>query len=158
MSTNFHPDLFFQEWQPLLPVLHRQTFLRLYGQFLSEPDAQSLQGNKVAVAQLFLIFEIAAHSSSSKAKPNTASYEFQWRKALSSAGSTPSLAVLQCHVLAQLCYLLKADYSHLLRHRGYAVSLCHQLGLHQGHRVHSLTPFEVESRKKVFWCQYILDR
>lgn len=142
----------------MLPILHRQTFLRLYGQFLAEPDARSLGGNKLAVAQLFLIFEIAAHSSSSKARPNTASYELQWRKALSSASSTPSLAVLQCHVLAQLCYLLKADYHHLLRHRGYAVSLCHQLGLHQGHRVHSFSPFEAESRKKVFWCQYVLDK
>lgn len=151
-------DLFFQEWQPLLPILHRQTFLRFYEQFLSEPDARSLQNNKLAIAQLFLIFEVAAHSSSSKARPNTTAYELQWRKALSSAASTPSIATLQCHILAQLCYLLKADYPHLLRHRAYAVSICHQLGLHQGHKSYSLPPFEVETRKKVFWCQYVLDR
>lgn len=151
-------NLFFQEWQPLLPVLHRQTFLRLYEQFLADPEAHSLQANKLAVAQLFLIFEIAAHSSSSKARPNTAGYEQHWRKALSSASSTPSLMALQCHVLAQLCYLLKADHSHLLRHRAYAVNICQQLGLHQSHKSHLLSTFEVESRKKVFWCQYVLDK
>jgi len=141
-----------------MPILHRQTFLRVYEQFLSEPDARSLQGNKLAIAQLFLVFEIAAYSSSSKARPNTTAYELQWRKALSGASSVPSLATLQCHVLAQLCYLLKADYTHLLRHRAYAVSICHQLGLHQGHKLNSLPPFEAESRKKVFWCQYALDK
>lgn len=151
-------NLFFQEWQPLLPILHRQTFLRLYEQFLADPDAQALQGNKLAVAQLFLIFEIAAHSSSSKARPNTAIYEQHWRKALSSASSVPSLTTLQCHVLAQLCYLLKADHPHLLRHRAYAVNICQQLGLHQSHKSHSLSTFEAESRKKVFWCQYALDK
>lgn len=151
-------NLFFQEWQPLLPILHRQTFLRLYEQFLADPDAQALQGNKLAVAQLFLIFEIAAHSSSSKARPNTASYEQHWRKALSSVSSAPSLTTLQCHVLAQLCYLLKADHPHLLRHRAYAVNICQQLGLHQSHKTHSLSAFEAESRKKVFWCQYALDK
>ncbi|KAK5086583.1 DNA-binding transcription factor cat8 [Lithohypha guttulata] len=151
-------NLFFQEWQPLMPILHRQTFLRLYEQYLASPDALSLQGSKLAVAQLFLIFEIAAHSSSSKARPNTTAYELQWRKALSATSSIPSLAVLQCHILAQLCYLLKADYPHLLRHRGYAVSICHQLGLHQGHKISALPTFEAELRKRAFWCQYVLDK
>lgn len=151
-------NLFFQEWQPLLPVLHRQTFLRLYEQFLAEPGARSLQGNKLAIAQLFLIFEIAAHSCSSKARPNTTAYELQWRKALSATSSAPTLAILQCHVLAQLAYLLKADYPHLLRHRATAVSICHQLGLHQGHKFFPLPPFEAETRKRVFWCQYVIDK
>lgn len=156
-ANHFPSDLFFQEWQSLLPVLHRQTFLRLYERFLSDPDAQSLQGNTLAIAQLFLIFEIAAYSSSSKARPNTAAYEVQWRKALSSA-SAPSIDTLQCHVLAQLCYLLKSDYPHLLQHRACAVNICHQLGLHQGHKTHALSPFEAETRKRVFWCQYALDK
>lgn len=142
----------------MLPVLHRHTFLKLYEQFLLDSDSQIFSRNKVAIAQLFLIFEIAAYSSSSKAKPNTTAYELQWRKALSSASSAPSLATLQCHVLAQLCYLLKADYPHLLRHRAYAISMCHQLGMHQNHTSQSLPPFESETRKKVFWCQYVLDK
>lgn len=150
-------NLFFQEWQPLLPILHRHTFLRLYEQFLAAPEGLSQQSGKLATAQLFLIFQIAAYSASSKARPNTNAYELQWRKALSSTSSQPSLAVLQCHILAQLCYLLKADHPHLLRHRGYAVSMCHQLGLHQGHKVSGST-LEAECRKRVFWCQYTLDK
>lgn len=142
----------------MLPILHRQTFLRLYEQFLSESDAKLLQNNKIGVAQLFLIFEIAAHSCSSKARPNTTAYELQWRKTLSTTSSAPSIALLQCHVLAQLAYLMKADYSHLLRHRATAISICQQLGLHQGHKYLTLSALETETRKRVFWCQYVLDK
>lgn len=52
-----------QEWAPLLPVLHRPSFLRIYEEYLSNPEAGHWHSNKQAVAQLFLIFEIAALSS-----------------------------------------------------------------------------------------------
>lgn len=156
--TNRSLDLYFQEWQPLLPILHRPTFLRVYEQYLSDPDGNLWQNNRHNVAQLFLIFEIAAHSASSKARPNTTSYELQWRKALSSVSSVPSVATIQCHILAQLIYLLKADYAHLLRHRAYSVSMVHQMFFHQGHKCHSLPTFDAESSKKLLWCQYVLDK
>lgn len=156
--TNKGLDLYFQEWQPLLPTLHRPTFLRVYEQYLADPDAYLLQTNRHGIAQLFLIFEIAAHSASSKARPNTTAYELQWRKALSSVSSVPSVATIQCHILAQLVYLLKADYPHLLRHRAYSVSMIHQMSFHQGHKCHSLPVFEAETGKKLFWCQYVLDK
>ncbi|KIX05432.1 uncharacterized protein Z518_06304 [Rhinocladiella mackenziei CBS 650.93] len=151
-------NLFFQEWQPLLPVLHRPTFLRVYEQYLANPENGNWQSNKQALAQLFLIFEIAALSSLTTPKKSTPSFESQWRKALYSTSSSASLSTLQCHVLAQICYLLRADYTHLTRHRGIAVTMCHELGLHQGHKYHSLSPLEAETRKKVFWCQYVLDK
>lgn len=72
--------------------------------------------------------------------------------------STPSLATLQCHILAQLVYLLKSDQKHFLRHRASAVTLCHQLGLHLTQEHLSLGVFEREMRKRVFWTQYIIDR
>jgi hypothetical protein len=52
-----------QEWAPLLPVLHRPSFLRIYEEYLADPEAGHWHSNKLAVAQLFLIFEIAALSS-----------------------------------------------------------------------------------------------
>jgi len=141
-----------------MPILHRPTFLRVYEQYISNPEEGSWRSNKHAVAQLFLIFEIAALSSMTQSHKSMPSYEGQWRKALYSTSSGASLPTLQCHVLAQLCYLLRADYTRLSRHRGVAVGMCHELGLHQGHKYHTLPPFEAETRKKVFWCQYVLDK
>lgn len=53
-------NIFFQEWAPLFPVLHRPSFLRLYTQYASDPEALS---DSQAVAQLNLVFGIAAVSA-----------------------------------------------------------------------------------------------
>ena len=156
--TNIILDLFFQEWQPLLPILHRPTFLRVYEQYLAGPDAGNWQANKQAIAQLFLIFEIASLSSGHQAKNNASTYEHQWRRALYSTSSTSNTSTIQCQILVQLCYLLRGDYTHLARHRAISVGMCHELGLHQGHRYHNLQTFEVETRRRIFWCQYVLDK
>jgi hypothetical protein len=138
--------------------LHRPSFLRVYEDYLDDPEAGQWHSNKQALAQLFLIFEISALSSASRIKQTTTPYEAQWRKALQSISSTASISTIQCHVLAQLYYLLKADYSHLTRHRAISVAMCHQLGLHQGHKYRGLPVLESETRKKVFWSQYVLDK
>jgi len=151
-------NLFFQEWQPLLPVLHRPTFLRVYEQYLAGPDAGNWQSNKQAIAQLFLIFEISALSCGHQLKTSCPTYENQWRKAMYSSPMTPTTATIQSHVLAQLCYLLRGDYTQLSRHRGIAVGMCHELGLHQAHKYHTLGVFDAEVHRKVFWCQYVLDK
>lgn len=52
-----------QEWAPLLPILHRPSFLRTYEDYLADPDAEHWHSHQQVVAQLFLIFEIAALSS-----------------------------------------------------------------------------------------------
>lgn len=151
-------NLYFQEWQPLFPVLHRPSFLRIYENYLAGPDAGNWHSNKQAIAQLFLIFEIAALSSGHQLKSACPTYENQWRKALYATSTAPSVASIQSHVLAQLCYLLRGDYAQLLRHRGIAIAMCHQLGLHQGHKYHAYGVFDAEVRRKVFWCQYTLDK
>ena len=150
-------DLFFQEWQPLLPVLHRPSFLRVYEDYLADPEASHWHSNKQAVAQLFLIFDISALSCE-RIKQNSTTYEAQWRKALQSTSSTASLATIQCHVLAQIYYLLKADYPRLTQHRAIAVAMCHQMRLHQAHSYRGVDTLESETRKKVFWSQYVLDK
>jgi hypothetical protein len=52
--------------------------------------------------------------------------------------------------------MTKADYRSLLRYRALAVDLCHQLRLNQD--IAPSNPLEGETCKKVFWCQYVLDR
>jgi len=53
-------NIFFQEWAPLFPILHRPTFLSLYEQYVTNPE--TLTDNK-SIAQLNLVFGIAALSS-----------------------------------------------------------------------------------------------
>lgn len=53
-------NIFFQEWAPLFPVLHRPTFLTLYEQYVADPEAVS---DRKSLAMLNLVFGIAALSS-----------------------------------------------------------------------------------------------
>lgn len=54
-------NIFFQEWAPLYPVVHRPTILKAYDRYLTDPE--SLQANLPVITQLNLIFGIAALSS-----------------------------------------------------------------------------------------------
>jgi hypothetical protein len=54
--------------------------------------------------------------------------------------------------------MARRDYKSLSRYRGLAVCLCHQLGLHQNQKRFTLDTLNGETRKRVFWCQYVLDR
>jgi hypothetical protein len=55
-------NIFFQEWAPLYPVVHRPTILKAYGEYLNNSDSLNLDVH--VMAQLNLIFGIAALSSS----------------------------------------------------------------------------------------------
>lgn len=52
-------NIFFQEWAPLFPVLHRPTFLNLYDKYMKNPEEMDHH----SVAQLNLVFGIAALSA-----------------------------------------------------------------------------------------------
>lgn len=54
-------NIFFQEWAPLYPVVHRPTVLKTYEQYLS--NLESFQANSHEMAQLNLIFGIAGLAS-----------------------------------------------------------------------------------------------
>ena len=51
--------IFFQEWAPLFPVIHRPTFLALYEEYTSCPESMT---DKTKLAQLNLVFGLAASS------------------------------------------------------------------------------------------------
>jgi hypothetical protein len=59
-------NIFFQEWAPLFPVLHRPSFLALYEQYVASPDTMV---DKKSIAKLNLVFGIAALSSDVSATP-----------------------------------------------------------------------------------------
>ena len=53
-------NIFFQEWAPLFPVLHRPTILEIYAEYVANPESME---DKHSIAQLNLIFGIAALSA-----------------------------------------------------------------------------------------------
>ena len=72
-------NVYFQEWAPLFPVLHKPAFLRLYEEFMSNPD-QVTDPHKLA--QLYLVFGIAGLSSELSDRQQIAVCENQWRSSL----------------------------------------------------------------------------
>ncbi|KAL9577343.1 MAG: hypothetical protein Q9212_006420 [Teloschistes hypoglaucus] len=146
-------NIFFQEWAPLFPVLHRPTFLELYTEYVADPE--SLE-NPHSIAQLNLVFGIAALSAEWN-KQNAENFERQWRDAIEYILAENNLATLQCLVLAVIYCIAKADYNKLLHYKGMAVSLSHRLGLHQSQKRFSLGALTSETRKKLFWTLYTLD-
>ncbi|KAL2821265.1 fungal-specific transcription factor domain-containing protein [Aspergillus cavernicola] len=149
-------NIFFQEWAPLYPVVHRPTILKAYEHYLS--NSESFQGNKHDVVQLNLIFGVAALSATSRTNQDPSLFEENWSPILESLSGEISIPTLQCYVLAQMYCMTRGDYSSVVRYRSLAVGLCHQLRLYQTQKRFSSNPLLAETRKKVFWCQYVLDR
>ncbi|KAL8638815.1 MAG: hypothetical protein Q9226_008956, partial [Calogaya cf. arnoldii] len=154
-------NIFFQEWAPLFPILHRPTFLNVYTQYVADPEACN---NQHSIAQLNLVFCISAQCIDVRGltlltgnKPHVESFERQWRDALEATLPENILPTLQCLVLAQLTCILKADYTSLLQYRGVAINLAHRLGLHQSQEEFSFDSLVSETRKKVFWTLYTVD-
>lgn len=87
-----------------------------------------------------------------------ASFEVQWQAALASLLSDHTIAALQCLVLAQLYCIQRGDYAKLSTYKGLAVSLSSRLGLHQSQKRFALGTLTCETRKKVFWTLYTIDR
>ncbi|CAI6332646.1 unnamed protein product [Periconia digitata] len=147
-------NIFFQEWAPLFPVLHRPTFLSLYETYVAAPESVV---DRKSIAKLNLVFGIAALSSDPRYGQDVESFETQWQCALESFLMDNDVATLQCLVLAQIFCLIKADYSRLLKYKGLAIGLSQRLGLHQSQKRFALGALTSETRKKVFWSLFTLD-
>ncbi|KAF1815538.1 hypothetical protein P152DRAFT_479458, partial [Eremomyces bilateralis CBS 781.70] len=145
-------NIFFQEWAPLFPILHRPTFLSVYERFVagSEEDL-----DEKSIAQLYLVFAIAALASENDL--DLSSFEKQWQDSLESFIMDNDMATLQCLSLAQIYCLQTSDQSRLFKYKGLSVSLAQRLGLHQSQKRFALGALSSETRKKVFWTIYTLD-
>lgn len=60
MVSDHMVNIFFQEWAPLFPVVHRPTVLKGYTDYVNDPASIK---DKHSIAQLNLIFGIAALSA-----------------------------------------------------------------------------------------------
>ncbi|KAK0951547.1 DNA-binding transcription factor cat8 [Friedmanniomyces endolithicus] len=147
-------NIFFQEWAPLFPVLHRPTFLDLYEKYVADPEAVT---DKTAVAQLNLVFGIATLSSGTRTSVDLESFEVQLRAAIDAILSENTMGTLQALILAQIFCVHQGDYTRLLSYKGLSMTLSARLGLHQSQKRFALGTLTCETRKKVFWTLYTVD-
>ena len=147
-------NIFFQEWAPLFPVLHRPTFLHLYEEYVSNPEDVT---DAHKLAQLHLVFSIAGISSNIPEQQAIAGCDHQWRSSLESIIMENSIPTLQCLVLALIHCILTSDYIRLQHYKGITTSLVLRLGLHQSQKRFSFGALTTETRKRVFWTFYTID-
>lgn len=147
-------NVYFQEWAPLFPILHKPTFLRIYEDFVADPEKIK---NPYKIAQLYLVFSLAGLSASSPDLQQLATCEKRWTEALEPMLLENTMSTLQCVTLALLYFTLTADYRRLQHYKSIAVGLSQRLGLHQSQKRFSFGALTLETRKKVFWTLYTLD-
>ncbi|AEO56059.1 hypothetical protein MYCTH_2300537 [Thermothelomyces thermophilus ATCC 42464] len=147
-------NVYFQEWAPLFPVLHKPTFLRVYEEFVADPEKIR---NNHKLTQLYLVFGIAALSSEQQDLQQIAACEQQWQRSLEAILMDNTMMTLQCLLLALIYCAIRADYKRLQHYKGIAVGLSLRLGLHQSQKRFSFGVLTIETRKKVFWTLYTLD-
>lgn len=148
-------NIFFQEWAPLFPVLHRPTFLTLYEKYVSDSESVS---DKAEIAQLNLVFGIASLSTGARQSDELESFESQWRAALDTILSENTMGTLQALVLAQIYCVQQGDLTRLLTYKGLSTTLSARLGLHQSQKRFDMSVLARETRKKLFWTIYTVDR
>ena len=147
-------NVFFQEWAPLFPVLHRPTFLGLYERYTTDSDSVT---DKAEIALLNLVFGIASMSRGTRVSEELETFEVQWKAAIDSILKDNSMATLQALLLAQIFCVQKGDLTSLLTYKGLSTTLSARLGLHQSQKRFTLGTLTAETRKKVFWTLYTVD-
>jgi hypothetical protein len=64
---------------------------------------------------------------------------------------------VQCLALATLYFMMKSEWTSMLRYKGQAIALAQRLGLHQSQKRFSLDALTVETRRRVLWTLFTLD-
>jgi hypothetical protein len=88
----------------------------------------------------------------------TQKFDAQWQAPLESFSTDESLATVQCVSLALLYYMIKGGRSEVVKYRGHAVGLSQRLGLALPQGYFKFDVLTGETRKRVFWSLYTLDR
>ena len=147
-------NVFFQEWAPLFPILHRPSFLGLYEKYVTDPNSVT---DRAELAQLNLVFGIAALSSGARSSEDLETFEIQWKAATDAILKDNSMACLQALLLAQIFCIQQGDLRSLLTYKGLSTTLSARLGLHHSQKRFALGTLTCETRKKVFWSLYTVD-
>jgi hypothetical protein len=161
-------EAYFSRCHFLMPVLDKPTFLRQYNTIMDNTKDQALVRSEAAfLCVLFAVFACAAHlvqdsrlttgERSDDGGMGMVYYERALILQYISHANT-QIAHVQCFILMSsfLCSINCLPQAWILI--GQAVRTGQDLGLHRSPRRLLITPIEKETRRKVWWGVYTLDR
>ncbi|KIW73681.1 hypothetical protein PV04_01779 [Phialophora macrospora] len=165
-------DAYFQHTHITFPLLHRPTFLAAVEQIYSNPTYYSTNSFDAFVFDMVLAIGSANFNRFEESTAGTANHYSRAQKKLHELLNMRGLVPLQTILLLSQHGIFSnlRDTSGSIWHLiGIAARICVELGLHlEPKRVERQTgrpavrtspiTFEVEMRKRTFWCFYNLDR
>ncbi|PVG01042.1 hypothetical protein CPB86DRAFT_805498 [Serendipita vermifera] len=157
-------EAYFERFHFLLPVLDKPLFLARYNTLMDERGSGEQPG---FVAVVFAVFAVAARflddpriKSKNYMDPRSTAMIFYERAMMLYIidHTRTQMAHVQCFALLStfLASLNRLPQAWLLV--GQAVRTAQDLGLHRSPKPLKLTKVEKETRRKVWWCVYGLDR
>lgn len=146
-------NIFFQEWAPLFPILHRPTFLALYGRYVADSTSVT---DSAELACLNLVFAIAV-ASCGIAQEETSSFDFQWRCQVEIASPLCTIGTLQSVLLAQIRCLQSHDLLQLKAFATVSAALVRDLQLQATQPSFDQGVLSNEMRRRLFWTHYTVD-
>ena len=182
LSSDHLVTAFFQQYHSLFPILHWPSFLKQYEKLISCSEISTAPSkilSKHSLAQLYLIFAIAARNSEvvlfthfstvqyfrseltgfqMHNKTEVESFDIHWQWCIDAILLDSSLETVQCLVLAQLYCFVSSDYERLAQYKSLCVGIVLRLGLHRAQKDFTNNALLAELDKRVFWCVYCLDR
>ncbi|KAF8467321.1 fungal-specific transcription factor domain-containing protein [Kalaharituber pfeilii] len=160
LSSDHLVTSFFQEYHPLFPIIHRPSFLKQYEKLISCCETSTAPNDilpNYSLAQLYLVFAIAARNSEVHDAQEVELFDLQWRQALNSLLLDTSIEAVQCLVLAQLYCFTLGDYHRLAQYKALCVGMALRIGLNRMQKDSNSNAIVKELRKRAFWCVYCLD-
>jgi hypothetical protein len=169
LSSQFPPDTVdilcraIDLWTPIYPVVHKQSTLDAYNQFiLGNLGADGTE--YVVVYQLLILLALGTLGEDRSCPRNhhhflctSEKYYLLSEALLDRVLVQPCLQASQGLVLVQIYLQLSSRYSLASHLGGVATRLAQTLGLHRHSQRFKFDPLETELRRRLWWCQYTLD-
>ncbi|GLB33579.1 putative fungal specific transcription factor [Lyophyllum shimeji] len=161
-------EAYFSRLHFLMPVLDKPTFLRQYNNIMDNMKDLALVRSEAAfLGVLFAVFACAAHLvqdsrlTTGERNDDGGMGMVYYERALILqyiSHANTQIAHVQCFVLMSsfLCSINCLPQAWILL--GQAVRIGQDLGLHRSPRRLLITPIEKETRRKIWWGVYTLDR
>ncbi|KAF9057367.1 fungal-specific transcription factor domain-containing protein [Panaeolus papilionaceus] len=161
-------DAYFQRFHFLLPVIDKPSFIKKYNEVMEKShDLEVIRSETAFLSLLFALFACAASlvqdprlNPSGRQDDGGMGMVYYERALILQYISHPNtqLAHVQCFILMSsfLCSVNCLPQAWILI--GQAVRTGQDLGLHRSPRRLLLTPVEKETRRKIWWGVYTLDR
>lgn len=174
LSSDKLISTYFHEWNTMHAVLDQYEFLDNYqllmNRFASAEHSgnyNDLHGSELTAIVVLIVASLGSVALKDKSPSAVAEcwkLEKEWKRLFShELQIKPSLLTVQALVLAQLYSLHTGQQNDVWHYRMMSASMCQRLGLQRCHKSlklsngKSLSFYQQEMRRRVFWAAYTLD-